>query len=103
LVSIIFNIDQNDPDFDAISSYIRCDDPALRLKKSVSLAKEISAVFDKYIVYRPDWIAAWDRGETVDELPPLHAIWQQKLWREVMRFLNYPTHFGNIKPLLEAR
>ncbi|MDG9730133.1 exodeoxyribonuclease V subunit gamma [Ignatzschineria sp. RMDPL8A] len=103
LVSIIFNIDQNDPDFDAISSYIRCDDPTLRLKKSVSLAKEISAVFDKYIVYRPDWIAAWDRGETVDELPPLHAIWQQKLWREVMRFLNYPTHFGNIKPLLEAR
>lgn len=45
------------------------------------LSARIADVFDQYLVYREDWIAAWERGETLgldgDE------DWQALLWREL--------------------
>ena len=43
------------------------------------LARRLAEVYDRYLVYRPDWIAAWSEGKTVglgtDE------GWQAMLWR----------------------
>jgi len=45
------------------------------------LAERLAAVFDRYLVYRPDWIAAWSAGGE-QGLGPDEA-WQAALWRAV--------------------
>jgi len=48
-------------------------------RKQVELAARLAALFDRYLVERPDWIAAWNAGRTLglgaDE------AWQAALWR----------------------
>ncbi len=41
------------------------------------LAQRISDVFDQYLVYRPDWILAWEQGKRAIE----GDDWQAALWR----------------------
>ncbi|GGY27771.1 exodeoxyribonuclease V subunit gamma [Paludibacterium paludis] len=45
------------------------------------LAGKIADVFDQYLVFRPDWIRAWERGKRLDlgEDEP----WQAELWRRL--------------------
>ncbi|MCO1337251.1 exodeoxyribonuclease V subunit gamma, partial [Microbulbifer sp. OS29] len=33
--------------------------------KRYQLCGKIADIFDQYLVYRPDWIEAWDRSEAV--------------------------------------
>ncbi|MFP4615447.1 MAG: exodeoxyribonuclease V subunit gamma [Thiohalorhabdus sp.] len=40
------------------------------------LAGRIADVFDQYLVYRPDWILAWEAGE--------EDHWQARLWRTLV-------------------
>ncbi|AVY95487.1 exodeoxyribonuclease V subunit gamma [Microvirgula aerodenitrificans] len=42
------------------------------------LAARIADVFDQYLLYRPLWVAAWERGERCDLGP--HEEWQATLW-----------------------
>ncbi len=42
----------------------------------LSLSRRIATLFDQYVVYRPDWIAAWERGH--------EDHWQADLWRELV-------------------
>jgi exodeoxyribonuclease V gamma subunit len=53
------------------------------------LAKRLAAVFERYIVYRPDWIKAWSEerllGLGADE------SWQKAFWRELRAELR-PEH-----------
>ena len=37
------------------------------------LAEEVADLFEQYLMYRPDWIQRWDRGE--------ETHWQARLWR----------------------
>ncbi len=57
------------------------------------LAKRIADLFDQYLIYRPDWMAAWERGETLglgtDE------EWQALLWRELVATVKEP-HYGHL-------
>lgn len=39
------------------------------------LAERLADVYDQYLVYRPDWIRDWERGEGED--------WQARLWRRI--------------------
>jgi exodeoxyribonuclease V gamma subunit len=45
------------------------------------LAGRVADIFDQYLVFRPDWIRAWDAGQLLglgeDE------VWQAALWREL--------------------
>ncbi|WP_263146322.1 exodeoxyribonuclease V subunit gamma [Pseudomonas sp. RIT-PI-AD] len=50
-------------------------------RRRLSLAARIADVFDQYLLYRDDWLAAWERGEHLD-LGPDEA-WQALLWREL--------------------
>ncbi len=47
------------------------------------LAWRVADVFDQYLIYRPDWLAAWEAGRQlglgVDE------PWQAALWRQLTR------------------
>lgn len=64
----------------------QCETPALRAYlagggdlRRYELALRLAEVFDQYLVYRPDWIAAWQGGASLglgsDE------AWQAALWR----------------------
>lgn len=45
-------------------------------RQTWELARRIADVFDQYLVYRPDWILAWERGGEDD--------WQAELWRRLV-------------------
>lgn len=50
-------------------------------RRRLSLAARIADVFDQYLLYRDDWLAAWERNELVDLGPD--EGWQALLWREL--------------------
>ena len=52
-------------------------------RRRLSLAVKIADVFDQYLLYRDDWLAAWERSELLD-LGPDEA-WQALLWRELTK------------------
>ncbi|MBU2055416.1 MAG: exodeoxyribonuclease V subunit gamma, partial [Proteobacteria bacterium] len=62
------------PSFESLRRYL-ADDPACL--KRFQLAACIARVFDAYLIFRPEMVAAWERGEngTGDE------GWQAELWR----------------------
>jgi len=62
------------------------------------LACRIADIFDQYLVYRPDWVAAWERGEMcglgADE------GWQAALWRDLA---HGEAHWARLMGSLLAR
>jgi exodeoxyribonuclease V gamma subunit len=51
------------------------------------LAGQIGDVFDQYIMYRPDWLLAWERGEQwlgEGEDPGFMYAWQPSFWKWLM-------------------
>ncbi|WOT03740.1 exodeoxyribonuclease V subunit gamma [Shewanella youngdeokensis] len=58
--------------------------------KLYQLCGQIADIFDQYLVYRPDWIAAWEANEPT--LPPKGdklsdaQKWQPILWRALIDF-----------------
>ena len=47
------------------------------------LAHRLAICFDQYLVYRPDWIRAWESGVTAID----NDAWQAELWRRLRRSL----------------
>lgn len=41
-----------------------------------ALARRIAETFDQYVIFRPDWVRAWERGE--------QTHWQASLWRRLV-------------------
>ena len=67
-----------DPSFAPVQRYLQGGDP----RKQLQFAQRLARAFDRYLVFRPDWITAWEAGE----LPPglgehPDALWQQRLWQ----------------------
>ena len=51
--------------------------------QTMPLASRLARLFDDYQVYRPDVLAAWERGG--DPVPPFaHGPWQAALWRALL-------------------
>lgn len=73
---------ENRPEFAALRRYREGD---TELTRSAELAQQIATVFDQYLTYRPEWIAAWERGQYEDI--PQSEHWQPLLWRAVARRL----------------
>ena len=60
-----------------------------------ALAGEVADRFDQYLYFRPDMIAAWDRGEAWDGLPEDaqgDENWQRELWRRLSNGLADHPH-----------
>ncbi|WP_317918112.1 exodeoxyribonuclease V subunit gamma [Vibrio sp. MACH09] len=64
-------------EFAPLASYLANDDDKSKLYQ---LAEKIADIFDGYLVYRPEWIAAWEAGLPVDELQG-EQEWQPILWK----------------------
>jgi exodeoxyribonuclease V gamma subunit len=67
-----------------LSAWLAHADPVMRHE----LAQRVAGLFDQYLVYRPEWMEAWYRGETLrlpgaDEGAALDQRWQAALWREL--------------------
>ena len=75
------------PDFAPVASYLDAGGDVQRHE----LAAAIAAAFDRYLVYRPDWIEAWSAGRTVGLGPD--ESWQAVLWREIA---------GSLPPAMQA-
>ncbi|GGY92669.1 exodeoxyribonuclease V subunit gamma [Shewanella fodinae] len=70
-----------EPLYAPLQRYLGDDSKQLPLKQ-FQLAARIADIFDQYLVYRPDWIAAWE----AEQLPfPLNdeQQWQPQLWRQL--------------------
>ena len=52
------------------------------------LARRVAGLFEQYLVYRPGWLEAWFRAETIalpgaDAAAALDQAWQAALWRRL--------------------
>lgn len=52
-------------------------------RRRLTLAGRIADVFDQYLQYRDDWLAAWERGERLEL--GADEDWQALLWQELTR------------------
>ncbi len=56
-------------------------------KKLFNLSCKIADIFDKYLIYRIDWLYKWENYKLVDNLKDdIHQLWQSILWREIVFF-----------------
>ncbi|GAB2795557.1 exodeoxyribonuclease V subunit gamma [Halomonas shantousis] len=72
-------------DFSPLAHYLHDDrDGAGDGRKTWQLAAKLADLYDQYLVYRPDWIAAWEAGETALGDLPDDQRWQPILWRALL-------------------
>ena len=65
----------------AVRRYLADGDP----RKRFELADRLARVFDRCVVYRPDWVRAWDREEA--------SAWPARLWQRVVGAERPATHW----------
>ncbi|MEJ2466225.1 MAG: exodeoxyribonuclease V subunit gamma [Candidatus Thiodiazotropha sp.] len=63
-------------DSSPLSGYLASGDELRRFQ----LAQELATLYDRYLLYRPDWIDAWERGESAVD----GDGWQAELWRDLV-------------------
>jgi exodeoxyribonuclease V gamma subunit len=68
--------DLDDPAFASLDLYLRDDTDGL---KRFQLARRLADMLDQYLVYRPDWIQAWEEGGEEEA----EGRWQAQLWRDL--------------------
>ncbi|MFI0488689.1 MAG: exodeoxyribonuclease V subunit gamma [Yersinia sp. (in: enterobacteria)] len=54
-------------------------------RKIYQLASRVADLFDQYLVYRPEWLDSWERGQLIDNLDEAQQ-WQALLWVELTRY-----------------
>jgi len=99
-----------EPRFAALARYLDAGDALM----AYQLAERLAAALDRYLVYRPDWIAAWAAG--AENGRDANEAWQAALWRQVLeglpavartdpreRFLAALAHDEGARRLLPAR
>jgi len=84
------------PEFALLRHYLD-DDPDKR--KCFQLATRVADLYDQYLVYRPNWLARWEAGETIDGIGESQQ-WQAPLWKALVELtdqLNQPQwHRANL-------
>ncbi|MBQ74651.1 MAG: exodeoxyribonuclease V subunit gamma [Gammaproteobacteria bacterium] len=73
--------EQRDPEFDSIRRYL--DVPGDRDLRTFQLANEIAGLFDQYLVYRPEWLLAWESNNTL--ITSSAHPWQMRLWLSLLQ------------------
>lgn len=67
------------PEYGPLAGYVTHGDPRGRM----GLACRIARLFDQYLVYRPDWLRAWETGRLLGLDSGDTERWQARLWREL--------------------
>jgi exodeoxyribonuclease V gamma subunit len=70
------------PAFSEVARYVDHDP---REDKLITLSRRLARTLDQYIVYRPDWVLSWERGQ--------EAHFQAELWRAIVAELG-PGHLA---------
>lgn len=81
--------DRAHPDYAPLARQLDAPDGAWR---RVQLAREIAALIDRYVTFRPDWVRDWSRGEGWPEDP--ETRWQARLVRDLAASLG-PGHLAD--------
>ena len=81
--SLTFKLMQRLPTFKApaVQQYLNAG-PRLDLR-CFQLATRISSAFEGYLLYRPDWIMAFEQGQNPISAAP-NSAWQAELWRSLI-------------------
>ena len=83
----------DDDDFAPVRGYLYRDGAGQDAQRLIDLSRNIGGLFDRYLLFRPELIAAWQqsldwpyadsgRGGQPGERP-VEAAWQRKLWQRV--------------------
>lgn len=78
----------NDEAFGAVRSYLFQPDGGTDPQRLIDLSRCISDLFDRYLLHRPDLIAAWNQGVDWPDcgIPgPTAAAWQRRLWQAITK------------------
>lgn len=67
--------------FESVLNYVKNDDTGLKLYQ---LSEKIAGVFDQYLIYRPDMIMKWDKGNFSGPNVSYDEKWQSGLWQKIM-------------------
>jgi exodeoxyribonuclease V gamma subunit len=87
----------NRAEFAPLQKYLAGDDSSTRL---YPLAARLADAYDKYLVYRGDWLSAWEKGRLLDLGED--EIWQQKLWIVLTQQLTEPHRAALLQRLLQS-
>src|SRR5690606_20769837 len=69
----------DDPRYGPLRHYLAGDRDSLL---HYQISRKLAELLERYQIYRPDWIEAWEAEQPVDELAEHpHADWQADLWR----------------------
>jgi exodeoxyribonuclease V gamma subunit len=97
------------PGFEAVRGWLREVTRGPAEGALLQLAQRLAGVYDQVLVYRPDWVLAWEAGERapVDAGSATDEAWQGKLWRALMARLTEvgepPTHVARLAAEATAR
>ncbi len=86
----------DEKEFTPLKHYLAGDgEPLLR---RYQLVDKIADLFDQYLIYRPDWLLQWQRGNNpIDASAMYNQHWQPKLWQALIEFT------GEVAPHRVAR
>jgi exodeoxyribonuclease V gamma subunit len=88
-----------EPWLEALSAYLGSgtapSDAMARARRSrrLTTVRHLAGLFDRYSLHRPSMLAAWARGEDVDDLGaalPAASAWQAELWRRLRARISVP-------------
>ncbi|WP_426417239.1 exodeoxyribonuclease V subunit gamma [Aestuariirhabdus sp. LZHN29] len=87
------------PEFAPLRGYLAEDH---RQRKRYQLAMKVADIFDQYLVYRPQWILDWERGEPGTDGVAEHP-WQPILWRALVAYNRERNSNGAHRANLQQR
>lgn len=70
------------PAFTPLQQYLTEDS---NKRKIHQLAGRVADLFDQYLVFRPNWLESWQRGEHIDGLAEAQQ-WQAPLWARLVEY-----------------
>ncbi|MCY7293965.1 exodeoxyribonuclease V subunit gamma [Alteromonas sp. a30] len=107
------------PEFSAIKAYLLAPSDSIRFphakqnntnseqRRLFQLAGKIADIYDQYLVYRPDWILAWEQNEAAPFVNIEAHPWQPVLWRalvtQTQKLAQSPWHRANLHEQLLAK
>jgi len=85
---------EKDNNFNTVKNYLKDTNNNIDELKLYHLSRILSDIYDKYSVYRHEWLINWENGiNTADEQTKDDAdiLWQARLWKEIIgtEFLNH--------------
>ncbi len=70
-------------EFKLVKDYLKNDN---NNEKLFFFSLKISELYEKYLIYRVDWLYKWQNFKLVKNLPKTKQIWQSILWREILNY-----------------